>query len=204
MTSVLLVDDHAVVRAGLAALLGGADSMEVVAQAADGQEGVELAARLRPDVVLMDLSMPVLDGVAATERIVAEVPGTSVVVLTSFGDRRHVTAAMSAGAVGYLVKDCDPREIIAAVRAAAKGDAPIDARVAAAAEGARRQAPADMTQRQAPVDMAQRQAPVDMAQRQAPVDMAQRLPRAPAATTRTEPRRFGLWRRTAAVRQYSG
>jgi DNA-binding NarL/FixJ family response regulator len=141
MTSVLLVDDHAVVRAGLAALLHGADHMEVVAQAADGQEGVELAARLRPDVVLMDLSMPVLDGVAATKRIVAEVPGTQVVVLTSFADRRHVTEAMSAGAVGYLVKDCDPREIITAVRSAAKGDAPIDARVAAAVEGAQRAAP---------------------------------------------------------------
>jgi DNA-binding NarL/FixJ family response regulator len=175
MTSVLLVDDHAVVRAGLAALLGSADHMEVVAQAADGQEGVELAARLRPDVVLMDLSMPVLDGVAATKRIAAEVPGTSVVVLTSFADRRHVTEAMSAGAVGYLVKDCDPREIITAVRSAARGKAPIDARVAAAVEGA---------------------------QRQAPVEAAQRPTPAPSATSSTPPRRFGLWRRVTAVRQY--
>jgi DNA-binding NarL/FixJ family response regulator len=141
MTSVLLVDDHAVVRAGLAALLGSADHLEVVAQAADGEEGVELAARLRPDVVLMDLSMPVLDGVAATKRIVSEVPGTHVVVLTSFADRRHVADAIAAGAVGYLIKDCDPREIITAVRSAAKGSAPVDRRVARVAETARRPEP---------------------------------------------------------------
>jgi DNA-binding NarL/FixJ family response regulator len=128
MTSVLLVDDHSVVRAGLAALLGSAEHLDVVAEAADGQQGVELAARLRPDVVLMDLSMPVLDGVAATRRIVEEVPAAQVVVLTSFSDRRHVAAAMAAGAVGYLVKDCDPHDIIAAVRSAAKGRPPIDAR----------------------------------------------------------------------------
>ena len=112
MTSVLLVDDHSVVRAGLAALLGSAEHLDVVAEASDGQQGVELAARLRPDVVLMDLSMPVLDGVAATRRIVEEVPAAQVVVLSSFADRRHVAEAMSAGAVGYLVKDCDPHEII--------------------------------------------------------------------------------------------
>jgi DNA-binding NarL/FixJ family response regulator len=130
MTSVLLVDDHSVVRAGLAALLGSAEHLDVVAEAADGQEGVELAARLRPDVVLMDLSMPVLDGVAATRRIVEEVPAAQVVVLTSFADRRHVAAAMAAGAVGYLVKDCDPHDIITAVRSAARGSAPIDSRAA--------------------------------------------------------------------------
>jgi DNA-binding NarL/FixJ family response regulator len=128
MTSVLLVDDHSVVRAGLAALLGSAEHLDVVAEASDGLQGVELATRLRPDVVLMDLSMPVLDGVAATRRIVQEVPAAHVVVLTSFADRRHVAAAMAAGAVGYLVKDCDPHDIIAAVRSAARGSAPIDAR----------------------------------------------------------------------------
>ena len=132
MTRVLLVDDHPLVRAGLAALLGGAEHMEVVAQAGDGMEAVELAARLRPDVVLMDVSMPVLDGVAATRRIVREVPGTRVVMLTSFTDRRRVADAMSAGAAGYLVKDCDPHDIIAAIRSAARGEAPVDPRVAGA------------------------------------------------------------------------
>jgi len=132
VTRVLLVDDHAMVRSGLAALLGGVEHLEVVAQASNGLEAVELAARLRPDVVLMDMSMPVLDGVGATRRIVTDVPGIRVVMLTSFTDRRRVREAMSAGAVGYLVKDCDPHEIIAAVRAAARGEAPVDPRVAGA------------------------------------------------------------------------
>ena len=130
MTRVLLADDHALVRSGLAALLGGAEQIEVVGEAADGQQAYELASSLRPDVVLMDLSMPVLDGVAATRRIAADVPGAHVVVLTSFADRRRVTEAMAAGAVGYLVKDCDPYDIIAAVRSAAAGRAPVDPRVA--------------------------------------------------------------------------
>jgi DNA-binding NarL/FixJ family response regulator len=132
MTSVLLVDDHRLVRAGLAALLAATEDIEVVGEAADGRQAVELAARLHPDVVLMDLSMPVLDGVAATRAIVAESPGTHVVVLTSFADHHRVTEAVAAGAVGYLLKDCDPRDVVSAVRSAAGGNAPIDPRVARA------------------------------------------------------------------------
>ncbi len=131
-TTVLLVDDHRLVRAGLAALLASTPDVEVVGEAADGEQGVRDAARLRPDVVLMDLSMPVLDGVAATRRIVAHDPATRVVVLTSFADHHRVTEAMGAGAVGYLLKDCDPADVVAAVRAAAAGDVPIDPRVARA------------------------------------------------------------------------
>jgi DNA-binding NarL/FixJ family response regulator len=123
MTTVLLVDDHALVRAGLAALLGGAARIEVVGAAADGREGVELATRLRPDVVLMDLSMPVLDGLAATRLIGEVAPASRVVVLTSFADHHRCALALTAGAVGYLLKDCDPSDIIAAVRAAASGTA---------------------------------------------------------------------------------
>jgi len=130
MTSVLVVDDHALVRAGLTALLGGAERIEVVGDAADGAAAVELAYQLRPEVVLMDLSMPVLDGVAATRSILAGLPRTRVVVLSSFADRRRVSEAVDAGAVGYLIKDCDPHDIIAAVRAAPTGHAPIDPRVA--------------------------------------------------------------------------
>lgn len=132
MTTVLLVDDHRLVRAGLAALLASSDDIEVVGEAADGQQAVALAAQLRPDVVLMDLSMPVLDGVEATKRIVAQAPDTYVVVLTSFADHHRVTEAIAAGAVGYLLKDCDPQEVIAAVHSAAGGDVPIDPRVARA------------------------------------------------------------------------
>jgi DNA-binding NarL/FixJ family response regulator len=121
MTSVLIVDDHALVRAGLAALLASAARIEVVGVAADGREGVELASRLRPDVVLMDLSMPVLDGLAATRLIAELAPTSRVVVLTSSADRHRATQALAAGAVGYLLKDCDPNDIIATVRAAATG-----------------------------------------------------------------------------------
>ena len=119
MTTVLLVDDHRLVRAGLAALLASSDDIEVVGEAADGQQAIDLAAQLHPDVVLMDLSMPVLDGVEATRRIVTHAPGTHVVVLTSFADHHRVTDAIAAGAVGYLLKDCDPQDVIAAVRSAA-------------------------------------------------------------------------------------
>ena len=132
VTSVLLVDDHRLVRAGLVALLAGTEDIKVVGEASDGKQAVELAARLHPDVVLMDLSMPVLDGVAATRLILEESPSTHVVVLTSFADHHRVTDAVAAGAVGYLLKDCDPRDVVTAVRSAALGNAPIDPRVARA------------------------------------------------------------------------
>lgn len=132
MTTVLLVDDHRLVRAGLAALLTSAPDIQVIGEAADGQQAIELAAQLHPDVILMDLSMPVLDGVAATRRILADAPGIHVVVLTSFAETHRVTDAIAAGAVGYLLKDCDPQDVIAAVRSAARGDVPIDPRVARA------------------------------------------------------------------------
>jgi DNA-binding NarL/FixJ family response regulator len=132
MTRVLLADDHGLVRAGLAGLLRSTDDLEVVGEAADGEQAVALAMELRPDVILMDLSMPALDGVAATRRVTAELPDTHVVVLTSFSDRPRVDQALHAGAVGYVLKDCDPRDLLAAVRAAAQGHAPIDPRVARA------------------------------------------------------------------------
>jgi len=125
MTRVLLVDDHALVRAGLAALLGSAERIEVVGAAADGREGVDLAVQLQPDVVLMDLSMPVMDGLAATRLIRQALPSSQVVVLTSFADHHRGVQALAAGAVAYLLKDCDPTDIIAAVRAAAGGRAPL-------------------------------------------------------------------------------
>jgi DNA-binding NarL/FixJ family response regulator len=128
-TKVLLVDDHKLVRAGLVALLETADDLDVVGEAADGQHALLLARDLRPDVVLMDLSMPVLDGVEATRRLVAEQPGARVLVLTSFMESTRVIEALSAGAVGYLLKDCDPEDLIAGVRAAARGHTPLDPRV---------------------------------------------------------------------------
>jgi DNA-binding NarL/FixJ family response regulator len=122
----LLAEDHPVVRVGLERLLANVDEIEVVGTASNGAEAVELCDRLRPDVVLMDLSMPVLGGVEATSRIVAAHDGAvSVVVLTSFSDREQVLAALDAGASGYLLKDADPEELIRGIRAAGRGEAPL-------------------------------------------------------------------------------
>jgi DNA-binding NarL/FixJ family response regulator len=132
VTTVLLVDDHHLVRAGLASLFDSADDLHVVGQAANGQQALELTATLTPDVVLMDLSMPELDGVETTRRLLAIHPAANVVVLTSFSDQARVADALAAGAVGYLLKDCEPRDLLAAVRSAAQGHAPLDPRVAKA------------------------------------------------------------------------
>lgn len=132
MTTILLVDDHHLVRAGLASLIDSADDLHVVGQAANGQQAIELAAALTPDVVLMDLSMPEIDGVETTRRLLAIHRTANVVVLTSFSDQERVADALAAGAVGYLLKDCEPRDLLAAVRAAAQGHAPLDPRVAKA------------------------------------------------------------------------
>jgi DNA-binding NarL/FixJ family response regulator len=122
---VLLVEDHALVRAGLERLLATVEDLEVVGGAADGAEAIRLATELRPDVVLMDLSMPNVDGIEATRAIAATVPEAQVVVLTSLGDREHVLAALDAGAVGYLLKDAEPDELIAGIRSAARGESPL-------------------------------------------------------------------------------
>ena len=132
MTNVLLVDDHQLVREGLAGLLAATSDLHVVGQAGDGQEAAEMAAALQPDVVLMDLSMPRVDGVEGTRRVKQAAPGAHVVVLTSFSDQARVREAMAAGAVGYLLKDCEPRDLLAGVRSAAQGHVPLDARVAGA------------------------------------------------------------------------
>jgi len=130
MIRVLLVDDHAMVRTGIATLLDATDDIEVVGQAADGAAAVAAVPESSPDVVLMDLSMPGVDGVEATRMILGDHPDVRIVVLTSFSDRVRVSDAMAAGAVGYQLKDCEPAELLAAVRAAAAGHVPIDPRVA--------------------------------------------------------------------------
>jgi DNA-binding NarL/FixJ family response regulator len=132
VTSVLVVDDHAMVRSGLTVLIDATGDLHVVGEAADGRQAVELAAELLPDVVLMDLSMPGMDGVEATRELLRQRPDSVVVVLTSFSDQPRVSEALKAGAVGYLLKDCDPRDLIAAIRSAAEGHAPLDPRVARA------------------------------------------------------------------------
>ena len=132
VTSVVLVDDHSLLRSGLATLIDSTDDLRVVGQAADGEQGLAVALECRPDVILMDLSMPVVDGIDATRNVLAALPETKVVVLTSFSDRAQVDRALQAGAIGYVLKDADPQDLVAAVRAAAAGHAPIDPRVARA------------------------------------------------------------------------
>jgi DNA-binding NarL/FixJ family response regulator len=129
---VMLVDDHRLVRDGLATLLASASDLDVVGTAADGAAVVETARACRPDVVLMDLSMPDVDGVQATRLLLADQPEVRIVALTSFSDQRQVSEALAAGATGYLLKDCAPDVLFDAVRAAFAGHAPIDPRVASA------------------------------------------------------------------------
>jgi DNA-binding NarL/FixJ family response regulator len=129
---VLLVDDHQVVRTGLEQLLANQDDISVIGAASNGAEAVELAARLSPDVILMDLSMPTMDGVEATRGVLAESPETKVIAFTSLSDRDLILSALDAGAVGYLLKDAEPEELFKGIRAAARGEAPLDPRAASA------------------------------------------------------------------------
>lgn len=132
MTTVVVVDDHRLVRAGLRTILDASGDLNVVGEAADGAAAVEVVRELGPDVVLMDLSMPGVDGVEAIRRLRADGATAPVVVLTSFAEADRVRAAVEAGAIGYLLKDSEPGDVLAAVRAAAAGHAPIDPRVARA------------------------------------------------------------------------
>lgn len=137
MIRVVVADDHAVVRAGLVQLLATFAGVELVGAAADGEEAVTLCADRVPDVVLMDLEMPVLDGIEATRRIRSAQPGVAVVVLTSFSDRERILRALDAGAAGYLLKDAEPAELRRAIEAAARGEAPLDPKAARALLSAR-------------------------------------------------------------------
>ncbi|MFG3558179.1 response regulator [Micromonospora sp. NPDC047557] len=131
MIRVLVVDDQALVRAGVGLLLRTAGDFEVVGEAGDGLDAVRLSERLHPDVVLMDLRMPRLDGIEATRRILARQPGVRVLVLTTFADDADVYGALGAGAIGYLVKDGAPEDLLDAVRRAVRGESLVAPRVLA-------------------------------------------------------------------------
>ena len=124
MITLLLADDQQLVRAGLRMLCGSAPDITVVAEAADGEAAVALAARHQPEVILMDLRMPGLDGIGATRQILRARPDTRIVVLTTFDDDDHLYPALAAGAIGFLAKDVAPEELLAAIRRAATGDSP--------------------------------------------------------------------------------
>ncbi|MCD2186978.1 response regulator [Actinomycetospora soli] len=153
MTGVLVVDDHAVVRQGLVALISTVADLDVVGEARDGDEAVERVEALRPDVVLMDLSMPGTDGAAATRRIRDLAPDVRILVLTSFADQRHVLAALDAGADGYLLKHAEPETILEGLRQVARGEAPLDGRAARVLLSARSDPPrtVDLTDRESEV-----------------------------------------------------
>jgi len=137
MIRLLLAEDHAVVRGGLLQLLAAIDDIEVVGAAAGGEDAVALAAERRPDVVLMDLEMPGMDGIEATRRIRGADPDVNVVVLTAFSDRGRILDAIDAGAVGYLLKDAEPEELIRGLHAAARGESPLAPKAAQALVAAR-------------------------------------------------------------------
>jgi DNA-binding NarL/FixJ family response regulator len=134
---VLLAEDHAIVRHGLEQLFASTPDIEVVATAADGREAVDAAMRFQPQVIVMDLEMPVMDGIEATRRITQRARDARVVVLTSFSDRDRILQALDAGAVGYLLKDAEPDELLRGIRAAARGESPLAPRAASAVLSAR-------------------------------------------------------------------
>ncbi len=128
-TTVLLVDDQALLRMGFRLVLEGEDDLEVVGEAADGRSAIDQVVALRPDVVLMDVRMPGMNGIDATERIIAEHPGTRVLILTTFDLDEYAFAALRVGASGFLLKDAKPTELVAAIRSVASGDAVVSPRV---------------------------------------------------------------------------
>jgi DNA-binding NarL/FixJ family response regulator len=129
---VMLVDDHALLRAGLAQLLLTVEDIEVVAEAVDGADAQAQVVDVQPDVMLIDINMPNVDGIEATRQITRRHPSIKVVALTSFSDRERVVAMLDAGAVGYLLKDADPAEVVRGIRAAVAGGAPLAPQAAAA------------------------------------------------------------------------
>ncbi|MEH1166829.1 response regulator transcription factor [Micromonospora sp. CPCC 205539] len=129
MIRVLLVDDQQLIRAGLRMLCDAQPDIEVVGEADHGRDAILLAARLMPDVVVMDLRMPGVDGITATSRVLADRPATRVLVLTTFGDDDHLYPALTAGACGFLLKDAPPADLLDGIRRAAAGDSPFSQEV---------------------------------------------------------------------------
>jgi DNA-binding NarL/FixJ family response regulator len=137
MISIVIADDHKVVRTGLEQLIETFDDVRLVGAGSNGEDAVRLCVEHEPDVALLDLAMPEVDGIEATRRICAEVPGTRVVIFTSFSDRERIMQAIEAGAIGYLLKDADPDELHRGILAAARGESPLAPKAAAEVLAAR-------------------------------------------------------------------
>jgi DNA-binding NarL/FixJ family response regulator len=147
---VLIVDDHSVVRQGLENMLASSDRVTVVGTADGGREAVEKTRELMPDVVLMDMQMPEVDGVEATRRITEAFPRVRVVILTAFSDRERILGALDAGAAGYLLKDSESEDLVRGIEAAARGEAPLAPKAAQVVLTSRtaRSSTSDLTQRE--------------------------------------------------------
>lgn len=130
MIRIVVADDHRVVRSGLEQLIGTFDDVELVGSAGNGDEAIQRCSEASPDVALVDLAMPVVDGIEATRGILAASPGTHVVIFTSFSDRERILRALDAGAIGYVLKDAEPEDLHRAIVAAARGEAPLDPKAA--------------------------------------------------------------------------
>lgn len=122
----IVVDDHELARGGLRSMLSGEPDLELVGEAEDGEQAIALVARLRPDLVLMDVRMPGMDGIAATRAIKADFPGTSILIITLYLDHEYLFQAVKAGAAGYVLKDASRRELLASIRAVLSGEAALD------------------------------------------------------------------------------
>lgn len=136
---VIVVDDHPVVRAGVTMMLGSDQAIDVVAEAADGDEAVRLTLEHQPDVVLMDLQMPVIDGVGATERIRVEAPDVHILILTTYDHDQSIVNAVEAGAAGYMLKDAPPEVLIEAIKSVAHGQTVLSPELASRLEARRRE-----------------------------------------------------------------
>jgi DNA-binding NarL/FixJ family response regulator len=137
MISLVIADDHKVVRAGLEQLIDTFDDVRLVGSGTNGEDAVRLCVAFRPDVALLDLEMPEVDGIAATRRIRSEAPDTRIVLFTSFSDRERIMQAIEAGAIGYLLKDAEPDELHRGILAAARGESPLAPKAAAEVLAAR-------------------------------------------------------------------
>mgnify|MGYP006381704637 CR=1 FL=1 len=129
--NIVLVDDHHVVRKGLALLLNSHPDMSVIGEGTNGKEAIELAKNLTPEIMIMDLLMPVMDGIDATKHIVETIPNVKVLILTSMSDQDHAIPALDAGASGYLLKESDPEELILAIKKAVNGETYIHSKITA-------------------------------------------------------------------------
>jgi DNA-binding NarL/FixJ family response regulator len=150
MISLVIADDHKVVRTGLEQLIDTFDDVQLVGTGVNGEEALRLCVSLTPNVALLDLEMPEMDGIEATRRIKAQVPETRVVLFTSFSDRDRIMQALEAGAIGYLLKDADPDELHRGILAAARGESPLAPKAAAEVIAARTTAPpaGDLSERE--------------------------------------------------------